>query len=295
MSWENISFTKPQLLVSKLGNANTQLAGKVGELNSIPGTLSSTPTIDSGGTSDALPLLGDSDLHGYTTAHYRCVFVHPWCEGIGQGNGHYRYLAPANAIEAAANKLIDANDSLKPTQNMDALAFLVSGASSSEMYNKLSVFIAAFKHPDILMCANRFKSLAVLEKAKEILPDAQLNASWKAQSLCASNSVKNYVAAVGDALAFVHGYECDSQSAEHEIAMLAQKKSQQITNALGHATTELNKLTGSVGSKIFYANKSPAAIKRELLSSGLGYDSPLSVCLVITGDVGSLENIRGMF
>src|SRR5690606_2945745 len=103
--------------------------------------IASTPTIDFGGASAPADGVSCSDLAALTHANFSVVVVHPWSEGIGQGVGHYRYLSPTNALVAAANKLVDTPDDLRPEDKKhDALALVLAG----ESYAKLAITLDEF-------------------------------------------------------------------------------------------------------------------------------------------------------
>lgn len=297
MAWEPITFVPTARLSTILSNAQGSLGGVPAALAAVGGQIAAAPALDASATGGrpALPLVGDSRLYTILTRHYKTVVIHPWCQGIGEGVGHYRNLSPANAVAAAAQKFVDANDAHKSTENMDAFCILLTGKSLADLHNKLTTFLTVCDHPELQLCAHRCGALATLEGDKEQLPEPPQNAAWRYTAGMAATSFRNYLAALGEAVALVDGDQAATQSAEAELAALADKKAARVNQVLATAQAAAQAWTGGIGQKWFIENKSPLQIKRALEQSGADHSAPLSVVVVFAGPTSTLTQLKGLF
>lgn len=292
MSWTPLAVAPTPAFVQAFALAQTALANLPTALMAVRGTLESAPAIDGP--------YGDASLNQLLTPTIapalQFALIHPWLEGVGQGNGHYRYLAPANAIQALARKLSDARDSFGSVNTpKDALVVLITGGSYRELSLQLSAFSLLYDLTDLRMLANRCKALADLENTKQQLPGPLSNIHWRAATALTSPSLKKVVKSLDHAIGHLDGQRQKNQSPDDELAALAEKKAAAISQALQDAQGRLKTLVGAVGQSLFFSNKPLTTIKRSLLDSGSSFASPLCVCLGFFGEAGTLKPLKELF
>jgi len=292
MSWAPIAVAPTPAFVQAFALAQTALANLPTALMAVRGTLASAPAI-------AGPY-GDASLNQLLTPTIapalRFALIHPWLEGVGQGNGHYRYLAPANAIQALAAKLSDARDTFGSVNTpKDALVLLITGGSYRELNLQLSAFTLVYDLADLRMLASRCRALADLENTKQQLPSPMSNIQWQASNALTSSSLKKVVESLDHALGHLDGQRQKNQSPDDELVALAEKKAAAISQAIQDAQDRLKTLAGGVGQSLFFSNKPLTTIKRSLLDSGSGFASPLCVCLGFFGEAGTLKPLKELF
>lgn len=293
MSWENVVFKPTPLFTAALAQINAGISGG----GDIADVMLNTPRIDPNDPTKEylLPLYGNDSLHSYAVTQYMTVVIHPWVQGVGQGNGYLRSLAPANAVKAAADKLLDSNDILKCKGKLDALVFLFNGASYTALAKQLNDFLRVYSHPELYMCARRCLSIARVESVKGDLPDPAINEHWINAPAMTSGTFTTDVRVLGEALAFADGNRCALESAEDELVKLAARTAELIDPAVIKAVDQMATINGGAGRRMIFKEKTPVQIHRGLMESGAGYDSPYAVCVMFVGPVDSLINFWEMF
>lgn len=296
--FSNLVFTWPGSLAQVHNDCMTALSSAAGELASAGGRLAAAPALEVINNPVAASAAGTgqmlADLIAQTLASVTLVCVHPWCQGVGQGDNHYRYLSPANAVIAAANKFADVPDTHKPAGAVDALVLVVSAKSFDDFAKTLKPLNSVFPVADLQLCERRASQLATVERDKQVLPDAAINARWHKRGLPGIGRVSQAAAVVGELCAHASGYEAAGASPDEEINALIAKKSAALSTA-DNAITELQAVfAGGSGRGVFFQSTTPAQIKNALANSGLSHDDPVAVCLVLAGAVGSLDVVREM-
>lgn len=294
----HIAMVWPSTLSGFSDAASDALAGAAGELDEAGTRLSAVPALayvhspvaaDAAGSDGRYQDLVQAILAG---AHIVCV--HPWCQGVGQGDSHFRYLSPANAVAAAANKFTDAPDYRKPAGNLDALVLVVSANGFHAFAQTLNTFNRVFPVADVLFCERRAQQLASVEQDKLQLPDAPINARWHAKGIGALGLTRVAGSVLGSWGASAMAYQAGGNDPAGELDALITKK-QSLLQAQAQAAADLQGLfAGGVGRGAFLSGQSAAQIKNALLNSDVGHDEPLACCLVVAGAVGSLTLLREM-
>lgn len=296
IDWTSVAFVRPGIVGSAYDNAAELLGDQAANLPLVSGAMAETPPIDYAAPAVAVLDVSCDDLNAFTRSQIKTLIVHPWCEGVAQGVGHYRYLSPENALKTAAEKLVETIDDLTPEKiKHDTLAVIVAGDSYSDFATQLDEFWRIFSLPVIKMCARRAAQLARLEGEKTTLPIASKNARWSHTCESSSYNFSGYVDVAAHPLSVVEGYNCDGGSLERDVVALAQKKALVIQVALdvGHAV--LNSINGGAGKVLFVADETPLATRKILLDSNLQLEKPLALCFLFVAPVGALEELKGLF
>lgn len=221
-----------------------------------------------------------------------CVCVHPWTQGVGQGEGVARYLSPANAIAAASAKFADAVDTHKPKTTMEAVCVVVSASGFKQLGEAVAQFCEVLPSPQLALCQRRAQQFATLERDKIEMPCASGNALWAPGHLSGARPVRSGGVALGEQLAHAVGYEAGGKSALQELTALADKKQQAITAASDAIAALVATFTGGSGKGVFISAKAPEQIKNELAGSELDHDAPLAVCMVYSAPAGKLKVLQ---
>ncbi len=273
----------------KLANA----AAKIGEAK---GRLQNTPALAQVNNPVAGACAGSAaaldQLRAILAHETLCVCVHPWTQGVGQGEGVARYLSPANAIAAASAKFVDAADAHKPKTAMEAVCVVLSATGFKQLGDAVAQFCAVLPNPQLGLCQRRAQQLAALERDKIDMPGAPGNALWAPGRLSGTTPVRSGNTALGEQLAHAVGYEAGGKSALQELTALADKKQQAITAASDAIAALVATFAGGIGKGVFISAKAPEQIKNELAGSELDHDAPLAVCLVYAAPAEKLTVLK---
>jgi hypothetical protein len=290
MSWAPISFVVPSAF-----SASDAVGG--GDISAV---LLATPAIDTLDPNEIFtqgPIAGDGKLLGFTKNKFSRIAVHPWVEGVGQGVGAFRYLSPRNAIDTLANKFYDSPDDLTPSHNesMDVLVLCVAGSGYTDLAAKLKGVLKVYSDPTFFMGARRAEQLARLEADKGVLPDAAFNARWSFATESLSESWHGYVKAVGEMACFSDAEAYGEKSAEEAVLLIAKKKAYIAEQVNANAELALSKISGASGNYLLIQNKTSAQIKKILIETEFGADFPLCVCVLYSGAVNALNDLKELF
>jgi hypothetical protein len=286
-TFANLQQTSEQML----GNAASQITDAKGRLSAAPALAVSNSPMAAACAGSANILEQLRELLGRQTSS---VCVHPWVQGVGQGEGHIRYLSPANAVAAAANKFVDAADTRAPGESVEAIAIVITATSFKQLGEAVQQCCAVLPNPQLDLCARRALQLATLERDKVEMPVAPGNALWTSRRLASVRALGIACGALGEVVAHGRGYEAGGDAALQELSALADKKQQAITRAQTAVNSLAARFTGGEGRGVFISAKAPQQIKNELASSELDHDAPLAVCVVYAGVPGSLSVLREM-
>lgn len=294
--FSNVSFAWPALLAAVKNDAGGKVANATAEINSAKGRLQAAPELSvvnnpiASGCDGSFAVLTDIRAHLANAVSTFCV--HPWVQGIGQGEGITRYLSPANAVTAAANKFADAPDSNAPDSAVEALCVVLSAASFKQLAAVVSQYCALFPDAQLSLCSRRAAQVAMLEQDKIELPDAAINSAFSKKRLAGFGKSPVGVSVVSTLAAHACGYEAGSVAADAELLSLADKKTQLIAQTHSAIDQLQASFTGGSGRGVFIAASQPAQIKNQLNGHGLSHDEPLAVCVVYVGAAGSLQLLR---
>lgn len=296
--FSQIDFTWPQTFSAANNQAGIGLSAAETQLLDAKNRLISSPALTATNNPTAAACNGCVNtlnaLHSVLATSVRVFTVHPWTQGVGQGDGINRYLSPANAVTDAASKFTDMVDSLKPDTVMDCICILITAGSYAELANSASQFCNLFPHEHISLCARRSAQISTLESEKKILPDAAGNSYWRRKSVAAFGLSKAGASLVGGRLAHAVGYEAGGMPADQELLALADKKNHALSSAEAAIAEMQATFSGGAGRGVFFAAKTPEQIKKLLSAHGLGHEQPLACCAVFTSAPGHLTLIREM-
>lgn len=294
----NVNFSWPDTLNDITSDSESALASSDSELDSAGDRLNAAPAI----TIENNPVSGSaagsqvnySALMNAMLTDVQMVCVHPWTQGIGQGETHYRYLSPANAVQAAAKKLIDAEDNNRITTSVDAVVIVVAAKDFDVFSKAIKQFSDVFPIADLQMCQRRSAQISTVEKDKIILPNPAINARWRWKGFGGIGHSSVAAATVGELTSHAVGYESGALSPDDEIQDLISKKKAALIDAQTAIDDIQSIFNDGVGRAAFFNSQSPAQIKNSLDSSGLSHDDPLACCVVFTSAPGKLTLIREM-
>jgi hypothetical protein len=291
--FSDLQFTFPAMLDSASSNAASALGSAAAGLTDAATRLSAAPALSvvnnpvAGGCAGSGDVL--TDLRYMLATKVSVVVVHPWSQGIGQGNNYHRYLSGENAVIAAGNKFGDMADTNKPGAAVDAVALLLTGTGFADFAQTLKQFNTVFPIEQTLMCERRARQISTADGDKQILPDAALNAPWQNRRMAGQGNNRNATARVSDLVAHSGGYESGAESVDSELQALINKKKASLILAQQQVDAVAALFSGGVGRGAAFQNQTPAQIKNALLNSGVGHSAPLACCVVLSSAVGGLQ------
>lgn len=292
MMFQPITFTWPASLSDIAQEMAGCLTNASAELDSAGGRLSAAPGIDLVNNPVAGECVGAAasfnQLIDLLAGRVQVLCVHPWQQGIGQGENHYRYLSPANAVVHAAAKVSEIVDARRPRGALDALTIIITGKSFADFANALRAFNQLFPVPDLQLCERRAAQLATLENDKQILPDAMRNAYWRDRDKLTTGPLRQGLSVVGEACAHAMAYEVGGGDPDAELQALIQKKQTALQSSRDAVDELAAQFSGGSAKAVFLENQTPQQLQNTLNTSGLTHDDPLCCCLVITAERGGL-------
>lgn len=296
MIFQPIAFTWPaslsdiaQEMAGFLTNASAELDSAGERLTAAPGaSLVNNPVAgECVGAAASFNQLVD-----LVAGRVRVLCVHPWQQGVGQGENHYRYLSPANAMVHAAAKVTEAVDAHRPRGALDALTIIITGKSFADFSNSLRAFNQLFPVPDLQLCERRAGQLAILENDKQILPDAMRNAYWRDRNKITAGLLRNGLSVVGEVCAHAMAYEGGGTDPDAELQILIQKKHATLQASSDAIEALAGQFSGGNAKAVFLENQTPQQLQNTLSNSGLTHDDPLCCCLVLTAEQGGLLTLQ---
>lgn len=291
-----INFTWPDTFLAANTNATGKLNSASSEIDNAKNRLTAAPAVTLTNNPLAETCNGSlaalNTLHGLLANEVSSFCVHPWTQGVGQGDSHNRYLSPANAVTAVANKFSDVSDVNKPKTVVDAICVLLTAASYGQLAETITQFCTVFPDAQLRLCQRRAQQLSTIEKDKVILPAAAGNAFWRPRRLAAAGRGERGCSLVAERFAHAVGYEAGGVSPDQELINLATKKQQQLTEIVAAINSFSATFSGTAGRGVFISAKTPEQIKNQLFANSLGHDEPLACCVVYSGVPGSLGLLR---
>jgi hypothetical protein len=293
-----IHFQWPTTLADAVATLNNALGGAAGELGAAQSRLAAVPDYTQANNPVAASAVGSIAEHGQIIdamlARVNVVCVHPWVQGVGQGNGHSRYLSTANAVLAAGGKLKDSFDSQIPAGVVDAITIIMPANGFFDFHEKLKQFNAVLPTPETILCERRAAQVASVEKDKILLPSPAINSRWRDNESAHSDGIKCATQSVGELSAFAEAYEMGAHSAEQELTDLMSKKNNVLNGVRESLTHVQARFANGVGLAKYIGNKTPAQISEVLSASGTAHDAPLCCCVVVTGAPREINLLREM-
>jgi len=218
-----------------------------------------------------------------------CVVVHPWQQGIGQGQGVYRHLSAPNAIQALADKLTDNNDISSPNTNQEALALLINATNLNDFAQQLAAFSTVVAIPELQMLQRRAEQLKTLDADKVLLPDPASNARWVSRNALQLEAARESLKKVSGQLALALGYDAENIDPVTELQALISKKQNQLTALETDYSNFIAQFGGSSGCGLFLNSASPEQLGNSLRAApGPGHEFVFSAAIMFLADTGNL-------
>jgi len=297
MPWSDVAFTVPTSLGAIHNTLDTALSNATGALSSASVRLGTTiaPTFTLNPV--ALAAMNSASTWAQLAAlldvNVRCLVVHPWQQGIGQGQGVRRYLSAPNAVEAMVRKLGDTGDANLPTENQDAIALLLPAAQLSDFTQMLEAFNAVFPLPELQRVQRRAAQLERLDAEKLNTPDTPSNTRWQPRNGLQFDSTHQVCKKMGVHVAMALGYDAENISPVDELQALITKKQNAITGQQAEYATLTALFTGGSGKALFLPSSTAQQLATALANtSGPGHEYALCVGVVFLAAPGQLTFLK---
>lgn len=229
-------------------------------------------------------------------ADLRLLVVHPWTEGVGQGEGVIRHLSAPNAQLALAKKLADTWDTHKPGGNLEAVAVLFAEQTLQAFAARLSAIGQVFPLPELRVAERRAEQLLRLESEKSVLPGASLGGQWRPRRLLQLHMAKTSAQCVGAEIATAYGYEVENTDPVTELQQLAAKKQAYLDSVRAETENRVAQFAASGRTYCLYASGSTSDIADQVAAAGpFDHDHVFSAAILFTAAPGELTPLKEIF
>ncbi|MDM5141816.1 hypothetical protein OB959_18780 [Aeromonas bestiarum] len=171
----------------------------------------------------------------------RCLTVTPYQHGVGQQQGQQFSLAAPNAVATLAAKLQDGADPLRPTGQLHALAWLVTGNSAEDLARQLVILCALLPLPE--WCATLRRLTANNDPMSQ--PTAAKVPRWRADEPLSWAPLRPARLALGAELAQLESLARDSQTPIAKLQGLATRRTARLAQ-LAETLAQLDTLSGTL-------------------------------------------------
>ncbi len=208
--------------------------------------------------------------------------VHPWVEGAGEGNGHYKYLRFPNAVK----KLVEENEF-----NTEAvLAIAVTAASYTDFKTQLSTLNAVFPVKDLQLIERRAAEMVTIEHSKWQLNFTHNNIITTQRNSSALAVLKQLHAAADVDVAINEAQTFKNSNPAANLTAFAARKQTYDTTAASTLANIKTGLSGGAGWR-FYAQFD---IKNALQTGHPGHDYTLTAIVLFAGSASDLALLNEM-
>lgn len=232
MTWAPVTMRWPEQATQWMGElsaakdlAGGELASTAQRLAGLDGMTSTNPG-PVGAAAESAIASGRAALAGQMGEAPACLAVTPFQSGIGQGQGHQRFLSAPNLLQQLAGKLTDAGDGGLPIGPQYALSILFLGTRYDQLADTLARFNALLPIPDLVRTERRARHLSQLETEKWVIPKAGPLPRWQSLPLERCTVVKAAKQSMAGQIAALESYAADS-SPMGDLAALAGRKAAQ--------------------------------------------------------------------
>ncbi|WP_020411015.1 hypothetical protein [Hahella ganghwensis] len=292
MRWEAGPFQFPPSGQQVLDQVAPVLSGASVELSAAQNRLES---IGASFVTNPLALIADKaqqareQLRGLLNVKGQVLCVHPFLEGIGQGQGRYQYLSAPNLVQCLAEKLQDKHDEGRPVGPCDALCILVTATEYGRFSEALGSFNQVFPVPELQLAERRAGQLAVLESEKTIQPNAALNPHWKDRDHGQYPLAQEIRRGIGAQVGLMESFDAENQTPIDELQQLIAKKQRWLQQQEDNITALKARCSGPAGFRLFLENQSPSGIAKALQAPGLpGHENVLAAGVLLVTEPGGL-------
>ncbi|MBC3376677.1 hypothetical protein HU762_22300 [Pseudomonas sp. SWRI92] len=216
--WMDGLVAAQELAGSELASTGLRLAGLDGMTSTNPGPV--------GDAAKGAIEAGRAALAGQMGEAPACLAVTPFQSGIGQGQGHQRFLSAPNLLQQMARKLVDNTDAGRPVGPQYALSLMFLGTRYDQFAETLARFNALLPIPDLVRTERRARNLSRLDAEKWEMPSAGPLPRWSALPLERCTVVKAAKQSMAGQIAVLESYAADS-SPMGDLAALAGRKAAQ--------------------------------------------------------------------
>ncbi|MBL4755827.1 MAG: hypothetical protein JKY52_19815 [Flavobacteriales bacterium] len=296
MNWQPTNFSAPSIATDAANDVDIMLANAGGELTNANGRLVSvshnfvanTVASDVSGVGSSWAQLVDA-----INANTHVVAVHPWVADVGQGGGVFRNLSPQNAVNALADKLVDANDASLPGGEKEAVAIMVYSSTLDNFESQLAAFNAVFPVAEFQMVQRRAKQLFNLDAEKILLPQPAKNSRWVLSNTLQQSTTNNVLSVVGKRLAIAVGYDAENTDPVSELQTLIAKKQQHIQDSKTISDALLSSFSGDTGHAAFVSARPLSSIANLLRTTETGgHENNLCAAVLVVADAGELTFLK---
>lgn len=300
MPWQPIAFTAPPSLASIADGAGAAIAGASAALTAATGRLAAAPwptyTDNPAAATAAAAGALTGQLHSLLDSDVHLLVVHPWQQGIGDGQGVYRHLSAPNALQALRQKLTAPDEEL-PAGAVEGLALLVAARGYQDLATQLAAFTAALPVPELQMVQRRAAALVGWEDEK-IRLGAPLNpARLLRRKQAHIATLDAALGAIDQRLALVSGIASEAAGPAAELQALATKKQAALTLQAAAIATASATFTGAAGLALSMGNTLADIAGQIISSGGPGHDYTVcAACLFIAapGRLNALKEVAGL-
>lgn len=232
MTWAPVTMRWPEQSTQWMGEltaaqelAGSELANTSQRLVGLDG-MASTNLGPVGPAAAGVIKAGRAALASQMGEALACLTVTPFQSGIGQGQGHQRFLSAPNLLQQLADKLTDAGDNGSPVGPQYALSILFLGTRHDHLADTLARFNALLPIPDLVRAERRARHLSQLETEKWVIPQAGPLPRWQSLPLERCTVVKAVKQSMAGQIAVLESYAADG-SPMGDLAALASRKAAQ--------------------------------------------------------------------
>jgi hypothetical protein len=299
MTWQRAQVQFPPSAKSLSDAVDATLAQGKGEitaalsrLGAISPSFATNPTAStatgSGATQNSLV-----DLFG---AEMRALVVHPYQEGVGQGESYSRHLSAPNAQQALVAKLGDAWDSHKPAGTLEAVCILIAEQTLTAFAARLKAACQLFPISELCEAEHRAEQLLRLESEKSVLPGAPLGGHWRPRRLTQLQTARWASQAIGAEIASAYGYEVENTNPLQELQTLAAKKQQYLDRVRAETEALAARFTGTGNTYCLFATGTTRQIASRVTSSHpFDHNHVFSAAMLFTAAPGELTVLKELF
>ncbi|WHI46816.1 hypothetical protein [Microbulbifer sp. VAAF005] len=299
MTWQSAAIQFPPSAQSLSDAVDATLAQGSGEITSalarlgdISPSFAANPTASTA-TGSAANQNALVDLFG---ADMRALVVHPYQEGVGQGESYSRHLSAPNAQQALAAKLGDAWDNYKPSGNLEAVCVLFAEQTLAAFATRLKAVCGLFPISELCEAEHRAEQLLRLESEKSVLPGAPLGGYWRPRKLTQLQTARWASEAIGAEIASAYGYEVENTDPLQELQTLAAKKQQYLDQVRADTASLAAQFVGTGNTYCLFATGTTREIANQVLASKpFDHDHVFSAAMLFAAAPGELTILRELF
>ncbi|WP_299940098.1 hypothetical protein [uncultured Microbulbifer sp.] len=275
-----------------LAQGKGEITTAVSRLGALSPSFVTNPTASTATGSDA----AQNALVHLFGAELRALVVHPYQEGVGQGESYSRHLSAPNAQQALAGKLGDAWDSYKPAGNLEAVCVLFAEQTLTAFAARLKAVCQLFPLSELCEAEHRAEQLLRLESEKSVLPGAPLGGHWRPRKLTQLQTARRAAQAIGAEIASAYGYEVESTNPLEELEALATKKQQYLDTARATTETLAAQFTGTGNTYCLFATGTARQTASQITATHpFDHDHGFSAAMLFTAAPGELIVLRELF